>query len=710
MSDIELPETAEKTKTRSSDDDNISKEKPPEKQSEKEQNRRKYPRGIFFLLGSKVCERFSYFCIRAILTLYIVNKLDYSENNSSKIYHAFQIVIFTSPIVGAIMADAWLGKFWTILSISILYACGNMILAFGAIPNTLTLMRTVSIVGLSIIGIGSGGIKPCVSAFGGDQFKKGQEEMRQHFFALIYFAIKVGSLMANVLSPTLKADVKCFGEVTCFSLAFLISALLSVIALLLFAIGRPFYITKPTEGSVLISVLQCTCNALYNKITKKVGKKEHWLDYADDQYDYALKRDIKRLSRILVIYVPLTLFWALYGQQFSKWVIQATKMDGKLFGGVYIKPDNMQIFNPILFLIMIPVFDWIIYPLLSKVNLCNTPLKRMTIGGFMCAFSYVITAFIQVKIEAELPQLPPYGEIELLVINNSPCSLEMRSPRERNLSSFDATTLYLPISTASDWDFVPTDCEVSNAKKSLTYLNETFNSMMVTFDDDDRLVIQVTNDTRKKHLTGDSLVRLLFSIDYEFNDEENASFLIQGPSTLFLFPDKMILPGKTGMTEYCSLIPGKYKLFLPLNAIDYEEEPIGRFDVDTGGSYTVFILQKEARNITAMNTLVTVQPNSVHRLWQIPQFIVLTAGEVMFAITGLDFSYSQAPPSLKSVVQAMWYIPYALGNFLVVLLNSFTFEKYSYEFFMYAILMASSMAIFGILAYFYEYVDSDEKS
>ncbi|GFR21775.1 solute carrier family 15 member 2 [Trichonephila clavata] len=710
MSDIELPEKVEKTETRNTDDDKKSKVELPEEPSEKEQNRKKYPRGVFFLLGSKVCERFSYFCIRTVLTLYIVNKLDYSENNSAKIYHAFQIVIFSSPIVGAIMADVWLGKFWTILSISILYACGNMILALGAIPNTLTLMRAASIVGLSIIGFGNGGIKPIVSAFGGDQFKKGQEEMRQHFFALIYFAIKVGSLMANALSPTLKADIKCFGEATCFSLVFFISALLSVIALVLFAVGKPFYMIKPTEGSVLVSVLQCICNALYNKITKKGGKKEHWLDYADDQYDFVLKRDIERLSRILVIYIPLTLFWALYAQQFSKWVIQATKMDGKLTGGVYIKPDHMQIFNPILFLIMIPVFNWIIYPLLSKVNLCNTPLKRMAIGGFMCAFSYVITAFIQVRIEAELPLLPPEGEIEILVINNSPCFLEMRSPRLHNLNSFDSLSLYLPISKTSDWSFVPTDCGVSDAKKYLTNLNKTFNSMMVTLDDDDKLVIHVTNDTRKKPLSGDSLVRLVFSIDYEFTDKENVSFLIKGSkSTLFLFPDQILRPEKTGMTQYCSLIPGEYKLFLPLNEIDFEEEPIGKFAVDTGGSYTVSILQKEAWNITAMNTFITVQPNSVHRLWQVPQYVILTAGEVMFAITGLDFSYSQAPPSLKSVVQAMWYIPFALGNFLVVLLNSFTFERYSYEFFMYAALMASSMALFGILAYFYEYADSDEK-
>ncbi|GFY46597.1 solute carrier family 15 member 2 [Trichonephila inaurata madagascariensis] len=172
----------------------------------------------------------------------------------------------------------------------------------------------------------------------------------------------------------------------------------------------------------------------------------------------------------------------------------------------------------------------------------------------------------------------------------------------------------------------------------------------------------------------------------------------------------MIRPVKTGMTEYYSLTPGEYELFLPLNAIDYEEEPIGKFDVDTGGSYTVFILQKEARNITAMNTLITVSPNSIHRLWQIPQYIVMTAGEVMFSITGLDFSYSQAPSSLKSIVQAIGFHSCYPVIFWVIFWRFSGNKRYSHEFFMYAALMTASMAIFGTLAYFYEYAESEENS
>ncbi|GFV50141.1 solute carrier family 15 member 2 [Trichonephila clavipes] len=702
----------EKSKT---DDDKKKKkkddkEKSQDEPSESEQDIKKYPRGIFFLLGNEFCERFSFYGMRTILTLFLVNQLHYSENVASKIYHGFQIVAYFMPLFGAIVADAWLGKFWTILSLSIFYACGNLTIAAGAIPNYLTLMRVMSVIGLFIIGIGTGGIKPCVSAFGGDQFKKGQEAMRQHFFGLFYFAINSGSLISTALTPFLREDVKCFGEDTCFSLAFLVPAVLFVIALTFFAIGKPFYVIKPAEGSVFVSVVGCVCNALYNKARKKDEKKEHWLDYADNRYDSVLKQDIKRLLRILILYIPLPLFWALYEQQGSKWVIQATKMDGKITKSLYIKPDHMQIINPLLILIMIPICDFVVYPLLNRIHLLTTPLQKMTVGGLLSASAFVMTAFLQLKIETEIPESPPEGEIEMLVINNSPCTLQIKSPEGREIHEFGVTSLNIPISKTSDWSFVPTGCDVRNeVNKSIGSLNETFNAMMVTYDDD-KLVIQVSNDTRKKHTSGDSQVRLLFSIDYEFTDKENASFLIQGPSTLFLFPDKMNRPGKIGMTEYCSLSPGEYELFLPVDENDHEEEPVGKFDVGTGGCYTVFILQREAWNVRVMESTMTVQPNSIHRLWQIPQSIVITAGEVMFSITGLDFSYSQAPESLKSVVQAIWLLTNALGNFLVVLLNFLKFERYSHEFFMYAGLMTLSMAAFGIIAYFYQYAESEEKS
>ena len=75
--------------------------------------------------------------------------------------------------------------------------------------------REFSLLGLALIAIGTGGIKPCVSAFGGDQFKLPEQSRQlQTFFSIFYFAINAGSLISTILTPAIREDVECFGEYT----------------------------------------------------------------------------------------------------------------------------------------------------------------------------------------------------------------------------------------------------------------------------------------------------------------------------------------------------------------------------------------------------------------------------------------------------------------------------------------------------------------
>lgn len=109
----------------------------------------------------------------------------------------------------------------TILYLSIVYAIGNVIIALGAIPPLNLPASSVTVIGLIFMAIGTGGIKPCVSAFGGDQFKlPEQAKQLAMFFSLFYLAINAGSLLSISLTPILREDVSCFGETECYSLAF----------------------------------------------------------------------------------------------------------------------------------------------------------------------------------------------------------------------------------------------------------------------------------------------------------------------------------------------------------------------------------------------------------------------------------------------------------------------------------------------------------
>lgn len=136
-------------------------------------------------------------------------------------------------IFGGILSDVWLGKFRTIFILSIIYAIGCFVISISAVPSAPILMspKAALIIGLLLVAIGSGGIKPCVSAFGGDQFKLPEQAAQlATFFSVFYFSINFGSLISTALTPVLRANVHCFGDDTCYSLAFGVPAVLMIVS------------------------------------------------------------------------------------------------------------------------------------------------------------------------------------------------------------------------------------------------------------------------------------------------------------------------------------------------------------------------------------------------------------------------------------------------------------------------------------------------
>ncbi|XP_011306527.1 peptide transporter family 1-like [Fopius arisanus] len=93
--------------------------------SELENEKLKYPKSVFFIVTNEFCERFSYYGMRTILALYLKNKLDYSDNTATVIYHIFTMFVYFFPLLGAMLADSVLGKFRTIFYLSIVYALGQ---------------------------------------------------------------------------------------------------------------------------------------------------------------------------------------------------------------------------------------------------------------------------------------------------------------------------------------------------------------------------------------------------------------------------------------------------------------------------------------------------------------------------------------------------------------------------------------------------------
>uniref|UniRef100_A0A8D2NEY6 Solute carrier family 15 member 1 n=1 Tax=Zonotrichia albicollis TaxID=44394 RepID=A0A8D2NEY6_ZONAL len=182
--------------------------------------RSRFPLGATFIINSDFFERFSFFVTAGVLIIYCINFLRWDVRFTAAIYHTFVALCHLTPILGAIIADSWLGKFKTILYLSIVYIIGQAVLTVSSIndltdhnqdgsPDNVAVHTALSMVGLILIAFGTGAIKPCVSAFGADQFEDDQENQRSKFFSYFYENTVVASFISAIVIPRLMGKVTC---------------------------------------------------------------------------------------------------------------------------------------------------------------------------------------------------------------------------------------------------------------------------------------------------------------------------------------------------------------------------------------------------------------------------------------------------------------------------------------------------------------------
>ncbi|KAJ8350271.1 hypothetical protein SKAU_G00254010 [Synaphobranchus kaupii] len=130
-----------------------------------------------------------------------------------------------------------------------------------------------------------------------------------------------------------------------------------------------------------------------------------------------------------------------------------------------------------------------------------------------------------------------------------------------------------------------------------------------------------------------------------------------------------------------------------------------------GSSYTLVIpstVQWENCG-DSIEAVQDITPNTIHMAWQIPQYFLMTCGEVVFSVTGLEFSYSQAPSNMKSVLQAGWLFTVAVGNIIVLIVaEAVKLPKQWAEYILFAALLMAVCVVFAWMAHFYTYVDPNE--
>ena len=438
----------------------------------------------------------------------------FSDADATSIFFWYSAGTYLAPLLGGYICDAYLGKMFTIIDFSVIYIIGAVALTVSA----LTEWQWLAFLGLVLIALGTGGIKPCVAAFGAQQLRDPryspptgwtQEKMVSIYFSSFYLSINLGSMFSYILLPLARR----YGG---FEAAFGSATIVLVVSLLAFMAPCRGYLREKPKGSVLASVLsvmgaacseQCrtrgpfwwlSCSpASADKALIEDGAAGGDKDASDD--DGALvargsddgsdddgaatgsavsplggsgvaapkvaavdeaeaarrlrSSELRRragclnsvrgrfsddmvdgaasITSILPVFSIIALFWALYDQQGNAWVLQAKRMDLGPF-----EPDQLGAINPILVMLMLPVYRAVILPCLERIGRCcpllkPTPLRRMGVGMLLAAFTFVLSAGVEQLIDTSAPgsvsvawQLPQWVLITIAELFLSVTGLE----------------------------------------------------------------------------------------------------------------------------------------------------------------------------------------------------------------------------------------------------------------------------------------------
>ncbi|ESO04892.1 hypothetical protein HELRODRAFT_111363 [Helobdella robusta] len=563
----------------------------------------------------------------------------------------------------------------------------------------ITAVRLGPSLGLTLIAFGTGGIKPCVSAFGGDQFKESQTKERSMFFSAFYFAINLGSFLSMVLTPLIKDGVTCFNK-KCYSLAFGIPALLMVIAVGLFVWGKKWYTIRPPAGSVITNVVKCIGNRIKFKMSGQKTSKEHWLDYAGPEYHNSFLADVKQILKIFLLFIPVPVFWALFDQMGSRWTLQSVQLDRRMTDNWFLLPEQIQAINCVLILFFIPLFELGFYPCMDKLKVPNKPLQRLVVGMLFASLAFVAAGLLQITIDNTQMNIEANNS-RISFINQVPCPIKVTGSLPQLDLDQDSMSSQLSI-PASKYQFLasrPTETSCPSVDFSQTSLTLSLRHELSYY-----VVYSVTANV---NATG------VDEVAVSYVNEKHALYFYK----VFIYTHTRTHVNTHSHTHihtcrhlnthshtYIHVHTCRYRIILQEDNKD--EYQLETFFISNGGKYTVLINKQLSKTSTLLEDL----PHNVVSIWlQFPQYILITLAEVVFAVTGLSFAYSQAPSSMKSVVQAAWLLTTAFGNVIDVIVTGSNLIPIQYvEFFFFAILMFVTTIIFAIMTSFYKYVDHQQ--
>ncbi|KAJ2556204.1 peptide transporter ptr2 [Coemansia sp. RSA 1878] len=400
------------------------------------------PTAAFFVVLTEFCERFTFYGITGPFQNYIQNgyqvpnsnpgAIDGGQHLATGLGNFFQFWCYLTPIFGAVIADQYLGKFKTIVVFTVVYIIGNLILTLTSIPASIHHGGALPglVVAMIVIGFGTGGIKSNVSPMVAEQYgryrpfvrklKNGTEVVVdreltvQSIFNWFYWAINVGGLSA-IATTELESNVD-------FWAAYLLPTLMCFFCLVAFVLGRKKYVIVKPNGSIIVKSYRVIVAGIHNYRKAKAenclvmdeeGKPVGWMDYAkpsvsqDVSHDWTDKfvDELRTAVRSCKIFCAYPFFWLGYNQISNNLISQAGQMNT---GSV--PNDIMQNIDPLCIIILIPIFDRLIFPAFRRMGLELRPITRITIGFVFSALAMAYSAIIQHVIYTKGPYFDAAGD------------------------------------------------------------------------------------------------------------------------------------------------------------------------------------------------------------------------------------------------------------------------------------------------------------
>ncbi|MGY1457261.1 MULTISPECIES: POT-type proton-dependent oligopeptide transporter [unclassified Luteimonas] len=410
------------------------------------------PRQIAYIIGNEACERFSFYGMRNILIPFLISSMLLAylpagperEGAAKDIFHSFVIGVYFFPLLGGWLSDRYFGKYNTVLWFSLIYVAGHACLALFEDS------RNGFYTGLFLIALGSGGIKPLVVSFCGDQFDQTNKSKAKVVFDAFYWIINFGSFFASLLAPLL---LRSYGP----AVAFGVPGVLMLIATVVFWLGRKEYVNVPPSGRDPDSFLNVVRTALRGSagqggsgtliaragITLAVLMLALWaldaigvplpwpdsfgfvitaclalgvviacvgwgaslqLERARGLHPDAAVDGVRAVLRILIVFALVTPFWSLFDQKASTWIIQGNAMlipHAAWWWPSWLVKEaaQMQALNPLLVMLLIPFNNLVLYPLLRRMGFTVTALRRMGWGIVFSGVAWIAAGVLQLWLD-----------------------------------------------------------------------------------------------------------------------------------------------------------------------------------------------------------------------------------------------------------------------------------------------------------------------